>query len=67
MSQTYMTAQLNLTDGTVIYPQASADNIVTAIDDPTPAEIAIITGGTVPTSELPVAYASTEHFFIRKQ
>ena len=40
MSQTYMTAKLNLTDGTIVYPQVSLDNVVNSINDPTLATIA---------------------------
>lgn len=51
MSQTYMTVKLNLTDGTIIYPQVSLDNVVNSIDDPTLATIATgisisVNGGT---------------------
>lgn len=51
MSQTYMTAKLNLTDGTIVYPQVSLDNVVNSIDDPTLATIATgisisVNGGT---------------------
>ena len=31
MSTTYMTAKLNLADGTILYPQISLDNIVASI------------------------------------
>lgn len=54
MSQVYMTAKLNLADGTILYPQVSLDNIVASISDPTLVSVATTTNGVVPTSELPV-------------
>lgn len=54
MSTSYMTVKLNLTDGTIIYPQVSLDNIVASISDPTLVTVATLSGSTVPTSELPV-------------
>lgn len=52
--QVYMTAKLNLSDGTILYPQVSLDNIVASISDPTLVTVATTTGGKVPTSQLPV-------------
>jgi len=40
MSQVYMTAKLNLADGTIIYPQVSLDNIVASISNPTLVSVA---------------------------
>lgn len=57
MSTTYMTAKLNLADGTIIYPQVSLDNIVASISDPTLVSVATLTGGTVAISNLPVVTA----------
>lgn len=54
MSTTYMTVKLNLSDGTIVYPQVSLDNIVASISDPTLVQIATLSGGTVSTSQLPV-------------
>ena len=53
MSQ-YMTAKLNLADGTILYPQISLDNIVASISDPTLVSVATTTDGKVPVAELPV-------------
>ena len=52
--QVYMTAKLNLSDGTILYPQVSLDNIVASISDPTLVTVATTSGGKVPTSQLPV-------------
>lgn len=54
MSQVYMTAKLNLADGTILYPQVSLDNIVASISDPTLVTVATTTNGKVPVTELPV-------------
>ena len=54
MSTTYMTAKLNLADGTILYPQISLDNIVASISDPTLVTVPTMTNGVVPVSELPV-------------
>lgn len=54
MSQVYMTAKLNLADGTIIYPQISLDNVVKSISDPTLVTVATLDGsGDVPMSQLP--------------
>jgi hypothetical protein len=53
--QHYMTAKLNLADGTIVYPQVSLDNIVAAIDDPTLVTVVTKTGQTISISDIPTA------------
>lgn len=52
-NQVYMTAKLNLADGTIVYPQVSLDNIVASISDPTLVQVATLTNGTISINNLP--------------
>lgn len=60
MSQVYMTAKLNLADGTILYPQVSLDNIVASISDPTLVSVATTTNGKVPIAQLPTTLIVTD-------
>lgn len=59
MSTTYMTARLKLKDGTIIFPQVSADNMVLSISDHTDFVPATLENGTVPITQLPTTIAVT--------
>lgn len=59
-TQTYMTAKLNLADGTIVYPQISLDNIVRSISDPTLVTVAELSGGKVPIAQLPTTLTVTD-------
>jgi len=59
-TQTYMTAKLNLADGTIVYPQISLDNIVRSISDPTLVTVAELSGGKVPIAQLPTTISVTD-------
>lgn len=59
-NQVYMTAKLNLADGTIVYPQVSLDNIVASISDPTLVSVATTTNGKVPIVQLPTTLTVTE-------
>lgn len=59
-TQTYMTAKLNLADGTIVYPQISLDNIVKSISDPTLVTVAQLDANSkVSISNLPVTTSVT--------
>jgi len=60
-TQTYMTAKLNLADGTIVYPQISLDNIVKSISDPTLVTVATLDGSSkVSINNLPVTTSVTD-------
>ena len=60
-TQTYMTAKLNLADGTIIYPQISLDNIVRSISDPTIVSVPELDGNSkVPIAQLPTTLSVTD-------